>query len=97
MYWVLEKSLLYSTRPSRFIVKFTVPWTEVQTLGWGQYCNLVKIYWILKNILLYSYTYLRKTKFDDSDEHEVFHLNCEIKVPEARVQVLGWGRNGYIV
>lgn len=57
-----------------------VPGPEVQTLGWGQYGHLVKMYWILKNLLC-SFTFLRKTKCNDSDVHNAFHVSCEIHGP----------------
>lgn len=38
--------------PLYLILKFMVPRTGVQALGWGQYGHKMKMYEILENILL---------------------------------------------
>lgn len=42
--------------------KFMTQWSEAMTLGWGSNNDKVKMHWIFKNVLFWSWVFGKKTK-----------------------------------
>lgn len=76
--------------PSTKNVKFMTSESGVETLGWGQYCYIVKMYHILRH-LFYSNIYI----YEINELHVFMSLycqyqHCEIHGPWARGIDLRW-------
>lgn len=79
-------------KPSTTNVKFIASGSGVQALELGQYGNLVKMYWILKNLISYSYIYLNKTDWVILISRKSSTSVVKFMTPVSGVQSLGRGQ-----